>query len=145
MWNAISMYVCADVSIERQPPKKWNSDLSDEIKQDFFQASNTTLWIHHMDTNKTHGEKARWELHKNAAYSLEQILKAKVCKKIAVRPPASHLTNHLGKTNKYAKHCRKIKEKLNSDVFLWTPTHGRASVDRPVRTYIRSVRTQEAI
>ena len=27
---------------------------------------NTTVWMHHMDANKTYEEKARWELHKNA-------------------------------------------------------------------------------
>ena len=36
------------------------SDLSDKIKWDFFQSSgclNTTVWMHHMDTNKSYREK----------------------------------------------------------------------------------------
>ena len=35
---------------------------------------NTTVWMHHMDTNKMHREKARGELHKKAMSYLEQIL-----------------------------------------------------------------------
>ena len=30
--------------------------------------------MHHLDANKTHGEKARWELQKNATCCFEQIL-----------------------------------------------------------------------
>ena len=40
----------------------WRSDLSDEIKRDFFEAvavSVTTVSIHHLDANETHGEKTR--------------------------------------------------------------------------------------
>ena len=53
------------------------SYLFNEIRLDLFPSyscSHTTIWMHHRDTNKTHWEKARWELHKNAACSLEQIL-----------------------------------------------------------------------
>ena len=35
-----------------------------------------TIWMHHVDTNKTHREIARWELIKNAACCLEQNLEA---------------------------------------------------------------------
>ena len=37
---------------------------------------NIDVSMHHMDASKMDGEKARWELHKNAMYSFEQILKA---------------------------------------------------------------------
>ena len=37
----------------------WKSDLSVNIKQDFFQAM--VVWMHHMDINKTYGEKDKWE------------------------------------------------------------------------------------
>ena len=43
---------------------------------------NTTIWMHHMDANETHGEKARWEIHKKTTCYLEQILKAKLNKKL---------------------------------------------------------------
>ena len=28
----------------------------------------TTVWMHHLDANEMHGEKAGWELHKNATW-----------------------------------------------------------------------------
>ena len=53
-----------------------------------------------MKTNKTHGEKARVELNKNATCSFEQILEATPHKTAAVRSLTSDLKNHLSKTNK---------------------------------------------
>ena len=61
---------------------------------------NTTVWMHHIDTNKTHWEKVKWELHKNTTSYLEQILGATYHETAAVRPLASHLKNHPSKTNK---------------------------------------------
>ena len=34
-------------------------------------------------------------------------------------------------------HCWRSRDKLISDVPLWTPSHGRAKVGRPTRTYIQ--------
>ena len=53
----------------------------------------TTIWMHHIDSNKTHREKSWWELCKNAAGCLELILEA-------VEPPAYLIrqTIHLGAT-----------------------------------------------
>ena len=44
---------------------------------------------------------------------------------------------HISKTiqirqTRHAGHC---KDELKSDVLLWTPSHGRASVEKPTRTY----------
>ena len=36
----------------------------------------TTIWRHHMEFNKNHGEKALWGLHKNVTCYIEQILEA---------------------------------------------------------------------
>ena len=44
----------------------------------------TTIWIQHMDTNKTERERARWELHKNAIFCFEQILEEAPYKTAAV-------------------------------------------------------------
>ena len=35
------------------------------------------------------------------------------------------------------RHCWRSKDELISDVVLWTPSHGRASLGRPTRTYIQ--------
>ena len=55
-----------------------------------------TVWWHHMDVNKTHRGKPRWELHKNAA---KQILETMPHKMAAVQPLASHHKNHSRKMN----------------------------------------------
>ena len=34
----------------------------------------TAIWVHYFDANKTAGEKAKRQLHKNAASNIEQIL-----------------------------------------------------------------------
>ena len=38
------------------------------MKHSFFHAAVVSILLHYMDTNKTAGEEARWQLHKNAAY-----------------------------------------------------------------------------
>ena len=61
-----------------------------------------------MDVNKTHRDKARWELHKNVKCCLEQILEAIPHKTAAIWPPTSHLSNPPSKTDKT---CRELLEK----------------------------------
>ena len=72
------------------------TDLSDKVKRDSFQCCgyvNTTEWMHHMDANKIHGAKAKWELCKNATRYFEQILEVTPHKTTAVRQFTSHLKN----------------------------------------------------
>ena len=69
----------------------------------FFPSSgciNTTVQMHHTDTDKTYREKAKWELHKNATSYKEQIREAIPHEKTAVWPLTSHLQNHPNKMNK---------------------------------------------
>ena len=54
----------------------------------------TAIWVHYMDSNKTAGEEARRQLHKNAASNLEQVLAATPHKTPTVRPPASYHENY---------------------------------------------------
>ena len=54
----------------------------------------TAIWVHYMDSNKTAGEEARWQLHKNAASNIVQILAATPHKTQTVRPPASYHENY---------------------------------------------------
>ena len=54
----------------------------------------TVIWVHYMDSNKTAGEEARRQLHKNAASNLEQVLAATPHKTPTVRPPASYHENY---------------------------------------------------
>ena len=51
--------------------------------------------MHYMDSNKTAGEEARQQLHKNAASNLEQVLAATPTNKTpTVRLPASYHENY---------------------------------------------------
>ena len=54
--------------------------------------------MHHMDANLTQGEKATWELLKNASYCFEQMLEATPHKTAAVQPLNSHLKTKMKKT-----------------------------------------------
>ena len=56
--------------------------------------------MHQMDSNETHGEKARLKLRKNITRWYEQILEEAPHKTVVVWPLTSHLTNHHSKTNK---------------------------------------------
>ena len=74
----------------------WKSDLTDKMKK-FLPGSgriDTAIWLHYMDSNKTAGEEARRQLHKNAASNLEQVLAATPHKTPTVRPPASYHENY---------------------------------------------------
>ena len=44
----------------------------------------------YLDANKTAGEEARRQLHKNAASNLEQVLAATPHKTPTIQPPVSH-------------------------------------------------------
>ena len=54
----------------------------------------TTIWMHYLDTNKTAGEKARQQLHKNTVSNIEQVLQTKPHKTLTIRPPNSHHENY---------------------------------------------------
>ena len=66
------------------------------MKRSFFQAAVTSILLYGFTTwtNKTAGEEARRQLHKNAASNLEQVLAATPHKTPTVRPPASYHENY---------------------------------------------------
>ena len=53
----------------------WKPDLYDKIKGFFTSCScvNTSVWMHHIVTNKTYCKKARGYLHKNTTWGFKQI------------------------------------------------------------------------
>ena len=74
----------------------WKSDLIDKMKR-FLPGSwriDTAVWMHYLDANKTAGEEARRQLHKNVASNIEQVLAATLHKTPTIRPPASHHENY---------------------------------------------------
>ena len=50
--------------------------------------------MHYLDANKTAGEEARRQLHKNVVSNTEQVMAATPNKAPAIRPPASHHENY---------------------------------------------------
>ena len=40
---------------------------------------------------------------------------------------------------RHAGHCWRSRNELICDILLWTPSHGRAKVGRPARTYIQQL------
>ena len=59
----------------------------------------TAVWMHCLDANKTAGEKAGRQLHKNAASNIEQVLEASPHIAPTIRPPTSHHENYPSSTN----------------------------------------------
>ena len=89
------------------------------------------LWqYYHIDANKTHGEKDRRKLHKNATCCFEQILEATSYKTVAItKTIPERQIRHVG-------HCWRSKNELINKVLLWTPIYGHTNVDHLVRTYL---------
>ena len=90
-----------------------------------------------LNSNETPGEKAWWELHKNAMCCFEQILGEGSHKTATVRPPAFYLTNHPNNPNKtcwilLVKWGRRHKRHSPEDSYTWI------HVGRPAKTYISS-------
>ena len=54
----------------------------------------TAVWMHYSDANKTAGEEARRQSHKNVASNSEQVLAETPHKEPTIRPPASHHENY---------------------------------------------------
>ena len=79
-------------------PVIWKSDLTDKMKRSFFSAAvvsiDTAIWMHYKDANKTWGENASQQQHKNTASNIEQVLETASQKVAAVRPPTTHHENY---------------------------------------------------
>ena len=98
----------------------------------------TTVWLHNLDSNKTLGEKAWWELHKNAASCFKQISEVAPHKTAVACPFNSHHTSHPNK-KRHSGYCWISKDELISGIFLWTPTHGYTSFSQSAKPYIHQL------
>ena len=93
--------------------------------------------MHNLDANKTDGEKARRQLHKNATLD----------KSWRQHPTKHQLYGHLppitktiqARRTRHAGHCWRNRDKLISDELLWTPIYGRVKAGWPARTYIQQL------
>ena len=98
------------------------SDHFDKIKWIFFQAIAMSVLIssHQLDFDEMPGEKTRWELHKEVACCLEQILKRHLTKQRlhGYLPPISQSIQA-----RYVGNWWRSKDELISDILQWSPIH----------------------
>ena len=126
----------------------WKSDLTDKMKRSFFQAAVVSILLYGYTT---------WTLTKRMEEKLDgnytRILRAILNKTWRQHSTKKQQYGHLPPITKtmkirrtrHAGHSCRSRDELISDVFLWTPSHGRAKVRRPDRTYITTALCQYGI
>ena len=118
----------------------WKSDLTDKMKPSFFQAAVVSILLYGCTT---------WTLTKRLEKKLDGNY-TRMLWAILNKSWRQHPTRHqlylppITKTIqvrriRHAGHCWGSRDELISDVFLWTPTYGRAKAGRPARTYIQQL------
>ena len=112
------------------------------MKRSFFQAAVVSILLYGCTT---------WTLTKQMEKKVDgnykRMLRAILNKSWRQYPTKRQLYGnqpHITKTVKvrrtrHAGHCRRSRDKLISDVLLWTPSYGRAKAGRPARTYIQQL------
>ena len=111
----------------------WKSDLTDKMKRSFFQAAVVSILLDGRTT---------WTLTKRLEKKLDgnytRMFRAILNKSWRGHPTRHQLYGHLPPITKtiqvrrtrHAGHCWRSKEKLISDVLLWTPVYGPAKAGR---------------
>ena len=120
----------------------WKSDLTDEMKRNFFQAAVVSILLYGC-TTWTH--KRRMEKKLDGNYT--RLLRAILNKSWRQHPTKHQLNGHLPPITKtiqvrrtwHTGHCWRSRDELISDVLPWTPSYGRAEAGRPARTYIQQL------
>ena len=120
----------------------WKSDLTDKMKHSFFQAVVVSILLYGC-TTWTLTKRLKKKLDRNYTRTLRAILN----KSWRQHPTRHQLYGHLPPITKiiqvrrtrHAWHCWRSKDKLISDVILWTPAYGQAKAGRPARTYIQQL------
>ena len=118
------------------------SDLTDKMKRSFFQADVGSILLYGCTT---------WTLTKRLEKKLDGNY-TRMMRAILNKSWRQHPTRHqvyvdlppITKTiqvrrTRHAGHYWRSRDKLISDVLLWTPTYGRAKAGRPARTNIQQV------
>ena len=120
----------------------WKSDLTNKKKCSFFQAVVVSILLYGCTT---------WMLTKRKEKKLDsnytRMLRAMLNKSWGQHPTKQQLYGHLPPVTKtikirwtrHAGHCWRSRDKLISNVPLWTPSHGRAKARQLARTYIEQL------
>ena len=108
----------------------WKSDLTDKMKHSFFQAAVVSILLYGCTT---------WTLTKRLEKKLDgnytRMLRAILNKSWWQHTTRHQLYGHLppimktiqARRTRHAGHCWRSRDKLISDVLLWTPTYGRTT------------------
>ena len=121
----------------------WKSDLTDKMKRSFFQAAIVSLLLYGC-TTCTLTKRLEKKLNGNYLRMLRAILNKSGGQHLTEQQLYGHLppitkTIQVRRTRHEEPRWRS-KDELISDVFLWTPSNGRAKAGWPARTYSSSVR-----
>ena len=120
----------------------WRSDLTDKMKCSFFQAVVVSILLYGCTI---------WTLTKRLEKKLDgnytRMLQAILNKSQRQHPTRHQLYDHLPPITKtiqvrwtrHGGHCWRSKDKLISDVLLWTPAYGHAKAGQPAQTYIQQL------
>ena len=118
------------------------ADLTDKMKRSFFTAAVVSILLYGCTT---------WTLTKRMEKKLDgnytKMLQAILNKSWRQHPTKQQLYDHLPpimktilvRRTRYAEHCWRSRDELISDILLWTPSYGRAKVERPALTYIQQL------
>ena len=118
----------------------WKSELTDKIKRSF--SKQRSYRYCYMDA--LHGRQLNgWRKKLDGNYT--RMLRAILNKSWKQHPTKQQLYGHLPpitktiqvKRTRHAGHSWRSKDELISDIFLWTPSHGRANAGRPAKTYLQ--------
>ena len=116
----------------------WKSNYSEIIKCQFFQAAVVSKLLHGC-TTWTLTKRIEKKLDVNCTRMLQPILN----KSWKQNPTKQQMYGHLSSISKtiqirrtrHSGHCCRCKNELMSNVFPWTPLHGRASIGGLTKTY----------
>ena len=112
------------------------------MKRSFFQAAVVSILLYGCTTRTL--TKC---MEKNLDGNYTRMLRAILNKSWRQHPTKQQLYGHLPlimktfkiRRTRHARHCWRSRNKLISDVLLWTSSHGRATVVRPARTYLKQL------
>ena len=120
----------------------WTSSLPEKLKRDFFRATVKSVLIYGATT---------WTLTKNLLKRLDgsytRMLRVVLNISWEEHPTKQRLYGTIPALSRtivkarmrFAGHCYRSKEELVSEVLMWKPSHGKASVGRPPKTYVQQL------